>query len=1450
MPPKLHYLTVKISGFGKQFTTQALVDTGCAKTAMSTKFFETINQHNNFSIAPNQNVKIQTCDGTNHPVSGTTNVTILIGKGEFPVEMNVLVIPNLADNFLLGLDLLASSHVEKITPESIFMKKRDDSLMVENFDTITFPISELKLPDAELEPMETRHLHWYDPSLTKADALRCKSLMPNLILNENPKLIDGMIKVTVTNISKVKLTLPKHHEKIMKIQKCSFPNYIPNDEFMSLEEHNDSFEQLNKSGYYQPSLTSYIENRNVITEFDLFEKPEYVTDDDLLKQFELSHLDKRDINYFKKVVLKNRSAFSTHKWDIGVTHEIEMDIIVKTPELRIQKYIPIPLHTRDKVKDILDQFLNIGIIRHCIEPSKYCSNILVVPKKDKDSIRLLFDGRLLNYDTERLPMASISKSEILSQLAGKRHLSSLDFADAFYHIPLSKEAQPLTAFYAHTHALRMCFTRAPQGLKNSPLYLKILLDKIFLDMTNDVLFYADDLLIATDGSLREHLEVVEKVIIRIAKAGLKLRPAKLLLARKSLEFLGMIFERNTLNIPPLKLEAFKKLPSPNTPKRLKSAICAFSYYRHFVPKFSAMSNTLMELASQHPKVFKFTTEHETMFRALIDHICENAQTYFPDPNLPFYLQTDASMYCAGGICYQKDPKTDEMRLITAVSRTFTKTERNYTIYKKEALSLMYSLRANDFFLRHAPKLIILVDSRALIYIRLAKESSGILLRFSLELSKYEAELLHISGVNNVIPDLLSRQHTDISKIQQEIRDNKTISEKDSISIIDALTIPDNLPLSKSQMFALLNGPSPIDDASNDKTRKSKIIEGKKAIKNTPQTLNRRTIKMPRTTRSRGRPGVILPTNVVTRAQAKKAVQFADEAGRPLCVVEGEHTHEVTKTRGPRRKKRIKPHPLQGRNRANDGSDTENNDQDTVGDPNIETDDKEIGSGVDETLTTNLNPTGEGTSSTSTEDTVLLDTGENNETLNQNENLLDMGAGGRTRTSMPQASQADENTTTQELEYSSDQYDYGTLGLGCQLTGSRHMDGVDLAFLQLKCERIMNQVESDEQVEMRNGIYVKKVNDVYKPLLPKSLLKFLINSHHYTDPGIHKSRTRIKRDLLHVYCIEGIDLNQAIEDLIKDCHICQIYSTEKPLSNYTNLPRFKSPRLSWSVDLITDLPVSINKFKLLLIGVDDFSNYIVTHPLMDASTVSLINAIKQSIISPFGCPQYIRSDEQPGIYNSKEFFKFLSYHKIDLLATAVASPFSNGRAESHIKIFKHSARKFFYHHKSIDQWDENLHFISNALNQSVNTFGFSPEEIMFGYRMERQFQPPVNLEETTDEIQAADKIVDKANIMREKYEAIKLRKEQSNLTFKNIHGKIEIVPGELVLHRQMQVSTGTSSKWKPTFTGPYIVNEVKKSKRTALCQHAVTGRLIKAHFNNIVPYRYAPDTFRVPANPEN
>jgi len=191
--------------------------------------------------------------------------------------------------------------------------------------------------------------------------------------------------------------------------------------------------------------------------------------------------------------------------------------------------------------------------------------------------------------------------------------------------------------------------------------------------------------------------------------------------------------------------------------------------------------------------------------------------------------------------FQKDDNDNEL-LIAAVSRTFTKTETKYSTHKKEALALHYTLRSMDFYIRYADNLTIYVDCRALLYIRIAREQQDILLRFSIELSKYDATMIHVPGVLNEISDMLSRQHKDIDDIEDILSQRQTISEKDTLKIIDALTIPENFTLTKSQLFNLLTGPSPRDDTNKRAPPKSKAKEGIKNVKNIPTTLNNRKKK--------------------------------------------------------------------------------------------------------------------------------------------------------------------------------------------------------------------------------------------------------------------------------------------------------------------------------------------------------------------------------------------------------------------------------------------------------------------------------------------------------------------------------------------------------------------------------------------------------------------------------
>jgi len=574
--------------------TQALVDSGCAKTAMSSKLFEKILSLDSSNKLTPQNIKIQTVDGTKHNIKGTIQTTLSFEEDKIiPLNIEILVVDELTDALLIGADILTSSIVEKITPLSIFLGNGKQRSIV--------PFITHKLPSLKVTP----ECHLRIPP--KSSVMYTQDLVGFDKKTHSIQLsyTNSRIKINATNIDYDKINFELFNPSI---KECCLAPRVPiirltkisqaldpsSDEYMNDEEQNQAKIDFYNNKFHQPSITHYIESRNMVTEADKIEIPTITTPEQFLDLFDFSNLTYKQKDCISKIMLEMKEVFALHKYDLGRCNVLEMDIELTTTETKIQKYIPIPMNVKDRANEILDQMEKFDIIRECHEPSPFCSNILVIPKKDKINVRLLFDGRLLNYDTKRLPISFLSKPEILSHLMKKTHLTSLDFADAFYQIPLSKTAQPYTAFWTPNQGKRMCFTRAPQGLRNSPLYLKMALEKIFYDIDKDVLFYIDDLLIATEGTIEEHFAAIREVLFRLAKANMKLRPQKLLIAKDTIEFLGMIFTKNEINIPNAKLLAFQNLPIPNTAKRLKSAICAFSYYRTFIPNFAHVTRELTD----------------------------------------------------------------------------------------------------------------------------------------------------------------------------------------------------------------------------------------------------------------------------------------------------------------------------------------------------------------------------------------------------------------------------------------------------------------------------------------------------------------------------------------------------------------------------------------------------------------------------------------------------------------------------------------------------------------------------------------------------------------------------------------------------------------------------------------------------------------------------------------
>ena len=508
-----------------------------------------------------------------------------------------------------------------------------------------------------------------------------------------------------------------------------------------------------------------------------------------LEMFDLSdakeHLAPGDVNKLNQLLLTWEKVFSKNDYDLGRTSLVKHQINLTDEKPIKQRHRKIPPSMYEEVRSHLKQMLDSGVIRESHSP--YASPLVLVRKKD-NTLRICIDLRLVNLRTIRDAYYMPRMEESMDSLVDSVYFSCLDLKSGFWQVEVEESHKERTAFTVGPLGLYECNTM-PFGLTNGCATFQRLMERVIGDLQpSQCLIYIDDILVFSKD-VSSHLDRLQSVFERLAKAGLKLKPQKSQFFKRRVRYLGHYVSQQGIEVDNDKVSALLNWPVPKTVKQLRRLLGFCSFYRRFVPGFSKVVKPLTDLLAEPPNQKKkskasklnakrknkyrpigwvWKAEQQDAFDRIIQLLTSAPILGFADYSLPFLLHTDASIEGLGAVLYQI--QGGAQRVIAYASRGLKPAERNYPAHKLEFLALKWAVTEKFREYLYGHHFEVRTDNNPLTYVLTSAKLDGAGHRWLAELTNYDFGISYRSGKRNIDADALSRLPGDHAENTEDVEE--------------------------------------------------------------------------------------------------------------------------------------------------------------------------------------------------------------------------------------------------------------------------------------------------------------------------------------------------------------------------------------------------------------------------------------------------------------------------------------------------------------------------------------------------------------------------------------------------------------------------------------------------------------------------------------------------------
>ena len=401
------------------------------------------------------------------------------------------------------------------------------------------------------------------------------------------------------------------------------------------------------------------------------------------------------------------------------------------------------------------EWLEDGVIEEVTSQSTFNTPFFLVDKKDatgaKTDFRICHDFRPLNAllpdDASPIPLIS----DIFQAVNGAQVFSTLDLRQAYHRFPIALGDRYKTAFTWNDQQYQ--FRGAPFGLKILPSQFQRVMMLVFRGIKY-VRVFIDDIVVFSQ-SRSDHAAHLAEVVRRLNRAKLILNVSKCHFARLEIKLLGFRISPYGRSIDPAQLANLADWPMPATAKQLQSFLGFVNYLREYIPNISVITAPLHAIRAKDDFHAQWTPECARAVQLLKELIPQCPPLAQPDFSRPFCVATDASAVGIGAVLYQLDSESGAPRYISFQARTLSSSERNYSATKRELLAVVFAFARFHHFI-YGRRFCVYSDHHALIHLQTQPRLNSMMQNWYQELFEYDFVVYHRPGIQNVLPDRLSR----------------------------------------------------------------------------------------------------------------------------------------------------------------------------------------------------------------------------------------------------------------------------------------------------------------------------------------------------------------------------------------------------------------------------------------------------------------------------------------------------------------------------------------------------------------------------------------------------------------------------------------------------------------------------------------------------------------------